>query len=88
MSETVSTSLTERLLRDIRAEQVAQRTLLLQAIDYMRKMEQRLDARIVATRDDLELMLKSELLGRLGNFEVKVENLIAELKDDLRDKPE
>jgi hypothetical protein len=27
-------------------------------------------------KDDLELMLKSELLGSLGNFETRIESLI------------
>ncbi len=42
----------------------------------MRRMEQRLDerfgaleTRIAHVRDDIELMVKSELMGRLGHFE-------------------
>ena len=42
----------------------------------MRKMEQRLVARLVAERDDLELMLKSELMGRLAHFETTVEQML------------
>jgi hypothetical protein len=60
-------------LKAIRKDLADQRTLLFQSVDYMRKMEQRLDARIVATRDDLELMLKSELMGRLTHFETTIE---------------
>lgn len=72
-------NLTLALLRDIRNDLREQRTLVLQAVDYMRKMEQRLDSRIVATRDDLELMLKSELMGRLMHFETVFEARIDEL---------
>lgn len=56
------------LLSEIRREIQDQRTLLLQTVDYMRKMEQRLDSRMAATRDDLELMLKSELMCRSTYF--------------------
>ena len=65
-----------RELADVRRELADVRTLALQTTDYMRKMEQRLDARIVAVRDDLELMLKSELMGRLAHFETKIETLL------------
>ncbi len=61
------------ILREIRKELAAQQTLVLQAGDYMRKMEQRLDARIVGVRDDLELMLKSEMMGRFTHFETTIE---------------
>jgi len=76
LPETVDNTLLLQLLREIRTEQNRQRTLLLQSVDYMRTMEQRLDARIVAVRDDLELMLKSELMGSLSHFETKIENLL------------
>jgi hypothetical protein len=32
-------------------------------------------------RDDLELMLKAELMGRMGNFEVPVDHRLDELSD-------
>ena len=64
-------------LKEIRSEQNKHRELLLQTVDYMRKMEQRLDGRIVAIRDDLE----SELMGRLAHFETKIENLLSERID-------
>ena len=81
MAETVDNSLLISLLRDIRKEQSEQRSLLLSAVDYMRKMEQRLDSRIGAVRDDLELMLKSELLGSLSNFKTRIDRRLAELED-------
>jgi hypothetical protein len=78
MAESVDNSLLLSILKEIRSEQNQHRTLLLQTIDYMRKMEQRLDGRMVALRDDLELMLKSEVMGSLANFETRIENLISE----------
>ena len=69
------------LLRDIRKEQTEQRSLLLSTVDYMRKMEQRLEGRLAAVRDDLELMLKSELLGRLTNFETLIDQKLETLSD-------
>lgn len=72
-----------RLLREIRSEQAQHRTLLLQSIDYMRRMEQRLEGRVSAIdtrmnglRDDLELMIKSELLGALSNREIRIDERI------------
>jgi hypothetical protein len=76
MADNVDNTLLLSISREIRTEQNQHRTLLLQTVD-MRKMEQRLDGRIVAVRDDLELMLKSELMGRLTHFETKMENLLA-----------
>lgn len=94
MTENVDNSLLVALLRDIRKEQADQRTLLLNLVDYTRKMEQRiearftvlesritgLEARLVAFRDDLELMLKSELMGRLTHFETQIDHRLAELE--------
>jgi hypothetical protein len=59
MADNADNTLLLEVLRQIRAEQGQHRELLLQSIDYMRKMEQRLDARIVAVRDDLELILRA-----------------------------
>ena len=60
------------LLRDLRKDLAEQRTLLLATVDAVRRMEKRFDAletRISHARDDIELMVKSELMGRLGHFE-------------------
>jgi hypothetical protein len=78
MVENVDNALLLSVLEEIRSEQGKQRDLLLQTVDYMRKMEQRLDGRIVAIRDDLELMLKSEVMGSLAHFETRMEHLISE----------
>ena len=83
MAENVDNTLLLSVLKEIRSEQNKHRELLLQTVDYMRKMEQRLDGRIVAIRDDLELMLKSELMGRLAHFETKIENLLSERIDSI-----
>jgi hypothetical protein len=37
-----------------------------------------IEERMGAMKDDLEMMLKSELMGRLGNFETRMMNLIEE----------
>ena len=75
------------LLRDIRREQGEQRSLLLSLVEYARKLEQRLDQverrlddRIASVRDDLELMLKAELLGKLTHFETRIDERLAELE--------
>jgi LytS/YehU family sensor histidine kinase len=83
MAENVDNTLLLSVLKEIRSEQNKHRELLLQTVDYMRKMGQRLDGRIVAIRDDLELMLKSELMGRLAHFETKIENLLSERTDSI-----
>ncbi len=64
------------LLRDLRKDLAEQRTLSLATVDAMRRMEKRFDerfgaleTRIAHVRDDIELMVKSELMGRLGHFE-------------------
>ena len=54
-------NITLRLLRDIRREMTDQRTLLLALVEQ----GQRLERRITETRDDIELMLKAELMGRM-----------------------
>ena len=63
-------------LRDLRKDLAEQRTLSLVTVDAMRRMERRLDERLGAletrvahVRDDIELMVKRELMGRLGHFE-------------------
>ena len=113
MAENVDLTLLAKLARDNLAETGALRrevgdvrTLSLQTVDYMRRMEQRLDtridgleakiggvddrvraiddrfraldARMASLREDLELMIKSELMGRLAHFETRMENLLHE----------
>lgn len=68
------------LLREIRKDMADQRTVLLQSIDRSSRMEIRLEAKMVAfeqrlnnLRDNLKLMIKAELMGRLGHFETILE---------------
>jgi len=85
MAESVDLTLLARLAQDnlveikaARREIADIRTLALQTADHVRKMEQRLDARMVGVRDDLELLLKSELMGSLAHSETRMENLLHE----------
>lgn len=83
------TSLTMTILREIRAEMREQRALLLQLVDANQRTAGRFDVierRISDLRPDLELMLKGELLGRLGHFETQIEHRIDELEARLSAK--
>jgi hypothetical protein len=53
-----------------------QRDLLLALVEQ----GQRLERRITETRDDIELMLKAELMGRMGNFEARFETRLEALE--------
>jgi CRP-like cAMP-binding protein len=71
------------LLRIIRSELAEHRTLLVGLVDQGQRIERRmseldrrfgeLGQRLIETRDDIELMLKAEIMGRLGNFETRIE---------------
>lgn len=63
------TNIVIRLLQEVRREMADQRDLLLALVEQ----GQRLERRITETRDDIELMLKAELMGRMGNFESRFE---------------
>jgi hypothetical protein len=99
MAENVDLTLLAALAREnltetraLRREVADVRTLALQSLDYMRRMEQRLDGRISgldgrisavdsrigSLRDDLELMIKAELMGRLAHFETRIETMLHE----------
>jgi predicted nucleic acid-binding Zn-ribbon protein len=52
------------------------RSLALALADQGRRLERRfgdMERRISDIRDDLELMLRAELMGRLGHFETQIE---------------
>jgi predicted nucleic acid-binding Zn-ribbon protein len=77
-------SLTVSIVKEIRAELREHRTMLLQLIDASRRHDRRLEEverRIADTRDELELVLKGELLGRLGHFETRIDEKLAQLAD-------
>jgi hypothetical protein len=44
------------------------RTVLLALVDQGRRTERRVEE----IRDDIELMVKAELMGRIGNFETRI----------------
>jgi hypothetical protein len=63
------------LLKEIRNEMRDHRTLLLESIDQGRALERHVDARLLALsqsvkelKDDLELVIKSELMGLVGGL--------------------
>jgi hypothetical protein len=75
------------LLRTIRSELAEHRTLLVGLVDQGQRIERRmgeldrrfgeLGQRLSETRDDIELMLKPEIMGRLGRIEAQIEALSA-----------
>jgi hypothetical protein len=68
------------LLRAIRRENADFRTLLLGLVTQGQRLERRmgeLDRRMIEMRDDIELMLKSEVMGR----ETRIERLIEALSE-------
>ena len=90
MTDAVDSSLLVSLLREIRKEQNDQRGLLLRVAEQVGRMDGRLgtiEARIgmVEMRlnhlgDDLAVMIKSEIMGRLGHFETMIEQQIDALE--------
>ena len=64
-------------LRLIRKEIADLRTVTLANADRSRRLERRLEE----MRDDIELMMKAELMGRLGHFETQVENRLDAMSD-------
>lgn len=71
-----------RILSEIQADQRQQRTdlsdirsLVLAQIEYSRRVERRLSE----VRDDLEMMFKSEIMGRFSNFELRLERRVDDL---------
>jgi hypothetical protein len=62
-----------------RSEVADIRSLTLALVDQGR----RLDRRFTEFRDDMELMVKAELMGRLGHFEIRIENRLSAIEDRL-----
>ena len=72
--------------RDQRVEQRDMRSLLLTQVEQGRCVERRLgevDRRLSELRDDLELTLKAELMGRLGYLETQLGHRFGELTDQI-----
>lgn len=85
-----SENLVLTILREMRKEQADHRVLLLGVVDSLRRLEARSDKRMLALetrladlRDDLELMLKSEMLGSRTYFETLYEQKLENLADRL-----
>jgi hypothetical protein len=77
-------------LRDLRREQRETRDLLVSLTKHVIEMdkrfntrlddaEKRLSARIDDLRDEVELIMKAEIMGRLANFETRIDQKIEEL---------
>jgi hypothetical protein len=68
--------------RDTRREMNDVRTLVLGLVDQGQRLERRfgeLKREVHEVRDDIELMLKAELMGRMGNFETRIDARLDEL---------
>jgi chromosome segregation ATPase len=64
-------------LVDVRNDLADMRRAILQLIEKAQRHERRFDElehRIVETKDDMELMIRSELMGRLAHFETRLES--------------
>jgi hypothetical protein len=79
-------------LQEVRKEQGDQRTLLLKTVDtvrtlhlYVEKRFSDVEERMRAHRDDLELMLRAELLRSLTSFQTRIESYV---EHRLAQKPE
>jgi hypothetical protein len=80
MAENVDNGLMLEILKEIRKEQRDQRTLLLLTAERVDRLDRHferkflsLEERMSSMRDDLAIMIKSELLGALTNFQNKIE---------------
>ena len=80
-------SLMLSILKDIRVELRDHRTLLLQLADGSRRHDRRfndVERRLGDLSAELELMVKSELMGRLTHFETQIDEKLAQLSDRLQ----
>ncbi len=66
-------------LRDIRRDQRETKELLVALTKHVSELEKRLARRVDDVKDDLEIMIKSELMGRLTHFETRIDEKIEEL---------
>jgi uncharacterized protein (UPF0335 family) len=74
--EAVTLDLLGRLVREIQAEQRATREQRREEVTVLRALVDRVgrvDRHIAELRDDLELMIRSELMGQLGHLRTETE---------------
>jgi hypothetical protein len=78
MAENIDNALLLQALEAVRHELKEQRALLLESIDQGRSLERYLDTRLLALnqrinelKDDVELTIKSELMGLLVDIEIR-----------------
>lgn len=82
--EAVTLELLGRLIREIQAEQRATREQRREEVAVLRALVDRVgrvDRHINELRDDLELMIRSELMGQLGQLRTQTEQNIEALAD-------
>jgi hypothetical protein len=75
------------ILKEIRVELRDHRTLLLQLADGSRRHDRRfndMERRLGDLSAELELMVKSELMGHLSHFETQIDEKLAQLQDRLQ----
>lgn len=86
MSENRENAILEQL-RQMRTEVQEVRAAALQNAEYARRLEHRMasfEQRLGKLRDDLELSIKAELMGRVGHFETVIEQRLDALGDLIR----
>jgi hypothetical protein len=74
------------ILKEIRVGLRDHRTLLLQLADGSRRHDRRfndMERRLGDLSAELELMVKSELMGRLSHFKTQIDEKLAQLSDRL-----
>lgn len=82
--EAVTLELLGRLIREIQAEQRATREQRREEVAVLRALVDRVgrvDRHINELRDDLELMIRSELMGQLGQLRTQTEQNIEALAE-------
>ena len=82
----VSLALIGTLLKDLQPEQRQQSKVLHQLqVILLGQVEQirRMDRRLTDVKDDLELMIRAELMGRLGHFETRIDERIDRLVESI-----
>ena len=87
MTDTLDLTFLGKQLERVLTRATNAETLALQNIEYSRRLERQMDnlgRRLSEQKDDLELIVKAEIMGRLGHFEVRMERLIDEKLDTLR----